>query len=304
MQKKWNVLIVPNSPGRNVYSFELTSTFLHKAAVVAASLLIITLFAAILASYSWKQSRGNQIADLKSAIKSRDAELSQLNREFAMLKDLEEKLRIMAGLEPRDQFQGPPMGGGQGGPYPGTDIPDFNGPNLTYSPDFAPIQLSPQGLLKGSSDLKDTFEEFLEIFEREKARLCSIPSINPVVSQDAWISSGYGVREDPITGQKRFHEGCDIVAPRKTPIIAPADGIVSFSGWSEGMGRMVEIEHGYGYTTRYGHSAKLFVERGDMVKRGDIIAHVGSSGRSTGPHLHYEVRYNGKLVNPYRYLVE
>ncbi len=303
MQKKWNVLIVPNSPGRNVYSFELTSKILTRAAVVAAFFFILTVSAIFFGNHAWKKAKVNQIAELKSALKSRDAELSQLNREFNVLRDLEEKLRTIAGLEPSAHPEGPPMGGGQGGPYSEAEDSEASEPASRDVHEFLPLKLSPHSLIKGSSELKDSFEEVLEIFEREKARLSCIPCINPVASQDAWISSGFGEREDPISGRSRFHEGCDIVAPPKTPIMAPAAGIVSFAGWSDGMGRMVEIEHGYGYTTRYGHASKLLVERGQMVNRGDIIALVGSSGRSTGPHLHYEVRYNGKLVNPHKYLV-
>jgi murein DD-endopeptidase MepM/ murein hydrolase activator NlpD len=167
-----------------------------------------------------------------------------------------------------------------------------------------PANRSVQELLEGSLELKDRFAEVLDVFERESARLSSIPSINPVSSQEAWVSSGFGYREDPISGSRRFHDGCDIVAPRGTPVIAPANGIVTFGGWRDGMGRMVEIEHGHGYTTTYGHNDKLLVKKGDLVNRGDLIAYVGSSGRSTGPHLHYEIRLNGRLVNPWKYLVQ
>jgi murein DD-endopeptidase MepM/ murein hydrolase activator NlpD len=303
MQKKWNVLIVPNSPGRNIHSFEVSLKTVRTAVAVTAFFVLLIGLTVSFVGYSYRNSKVSRICFLENEIKNRDAELSQLNREFVVLKDLEAKLRTMAGLEPPDQFEPTPMGGGQGGPYSATDSPDISGSFLSESSaDSTP--LSPQDLVEGSSELKESLEEVLEIFQREKARLSSIPSINPVSLQDAWISSGYGYREDPITGEKKFHEGIDIVAPRKTPVLAPADGIVSFSGWSEGMGRMVEIEHGYGFTTRYGHNSKLAVKRGDMVKRGDIISYVGSSGRSTGPHLHYEVRYNGNLVNPYKYLVQ
>ena len=94
------------------------------------------------------------------------------------------------------------------------------------------------------------------------------------------------------------------MAPRKTPVIAPAGGVVTYAGWREGLGRTVQIEHGYGYKTIYGHNSKLVVKKGDRVERGDVIAHVGSSGRSTGPHLHYEVHRNDKVVNPYKYVVQ
>jgi murein DD-endopeptidase MepM/ murein hydrolase activator NlpD len=267
-------------------------------------LLLITILAFFYASYQWNRSGLDKIVKLESDMKVRDTELAQLNREFEMLKGLEEKLRTMAGLEPREYQPVPAMGGGQGGPYTGSDADDYDGSLPDESAESSPLQLSSRALIKDSNDLKESLETVLEIFEREKARLSSIPSISPVACRNSWISSGFGYRNDPINGEKRFHEGCDLVAPLKTPIIAPADGIVSYAGWSDGLGKMIEIEHGYGYTTRYGHTLQLFVNRGDVVKRGEVIAYVGSSGRSTGPHLHYEVRYHGTLVNPFRYLVE
>ena len=159
-------------------------------------------------------------------------------------------------------------------------------------------------LFRAAIAVEDGFSEILEAFEKEQERLSSIPSINPVLSPDAWISSGYGYRRDPISGERRFHEGIDIVAPRKTPIIAPAGGVVTFSGWRDGIGRAIEIRHGFGYRTTYGHNQKLMVKKGYHVKRGDVLALLGSSGRSTGPHLHYEIQLNGKMVNPYRYVIE
>ena len=164
-------------------------------------------------------------------------------------------------------------------------------------------QLSTDELLREINAAHEGFSEILDAFEREQERLSSIPSINPVYSPEAWISSGYGYRKDPITGNRRFHDGIDIVAPRKTSVIAPADGEVTYAGWRDGLGRMIEIRHGYGYRTTYGHNEKLMVKKGASVKRGDPVALLGSSGRSTGPHLHYEIRINGKLTNPYKYLI-
>lgn len=304
MQKKWNVMIVPNSPGREILSFHLSLRLLSIAGITAASLFILTLAIILYTGHKWQKAKSTQITHLQSEIEARDAELSQLNREFGILEELEDKLRTIAGLKPRERSKFDTAAGGQGGPDWEASAGDLSVQPLAYGLTEPATQRSMQELLDGSLEIKDSFAEVLDVFERESARLSSIPSINPVASQEAWISSGFGYREDPISGKRRFHEGSDIVAPRGTPVIAPADGIVAFSGWRDGMGRMIEIEHGYGYSTVYGHNDKLLVKKGDIVKRGDLISHVGSSGRSTGPHLHYEVRLDGRLVNPYKYLVE
>ncbi len=304
MSKKWNiwnVMLVPDSPGRKIFSFNLSTRSLLIAAGVAASVLILVAILMGYAAHSWQSEKSAQISKLESELQERDSEFSKLSEEFSILEQLEDKLRTMAGLKPRERADSEDPEGGQGGP--GWEV-IAGGPSTEEGVRIHSGQRTPRELLTDSVELKGSFEEIFDVFESESRRLSHIPSINPIDSQDAWISSGYGYREDPITGKRRFHEGSDIVAPRNTPIMAPAAGTVTFAGWREGLGRAVEIEHGYGYETVYGHNNKLFVKKGDKVKRGDLIAHVGSSGRSTGPHLHYEVRLNGKLVNPYKYVVQ
>ncbi|GAB4338707.1 MAG: M23 family metallopeptidase [Candidatus Abyssubacteria bacterium] len=302
MQKKWSVMLVPNSPGRKVYSFDCTTRTIWTAAAVAGSFLLIAFVVVLFMGHRWKQEKLSQISNLESEIQARDAELSELNREFSALRELEDKLRTIAGLKPRERSQSDPEGG-KGGPdwEAVSALPEFSSAEFETE---AAGQLTVQELLNGSLDLRDSLSEVLDVFETKGAKLSSIPSINPVAWEDAWISSGFGYRTDPINGKRRFHEGCDIVAPRGTPVIAPADGVVRFAGWRDGMGRMIEIEHGFGYVTVYAHNDKLLVKRGDEVRRGQLIGRVGSSGRSTGPHLHYEVRLNGRLVNPYNYVVD
>ncbi len=115
---------------------------------------------------------------------------------------------------------------------------------------------------------------------------------------NGYISSNFGFRKDPVTNKQAFHDGIDIGVWYGTPVIATADGKVTYADWKGGYGRIVIIEHGYGYQTYYAHNNKLAVKAGQKVKRGDVVAYSGNSGKSTGPHLHYEVRVNGVPKNP------
>ncbi|MEO0081784.1 MAG: M23 family metallopeptidase [candidate division WOR-3 bacterium] len=142
-----------------------------------------------------------------------------------------------------------------------------------------------------------------EIERQLKARsaeLSHIPSIWPV---QGWVTSWFGMRHDPFTGQRQMHEGMDIVAPRGSAVVAPADGRVTYAGWKSGWGRCIEIDHGNGIHTFFAHCQSLRVNVGDNVSRGKIIATVGSSGRATGTHLHYGVMRGGVWVNPRNYIV-
>jgi len=127
------------------------------------------------------------------------------------------------------------------------------------------------------------------------------PSIWPV---RGWLTSGFGWRRNPVMGTHALHAGLDIAAPRGTPVIAPADAHVVFAGWHSAYGNLVVMDHGYGITTKYAHTSKILVEVGDRVVRGHMIARVGSTGRSTGPHLHFEVHRNGAPVNPMQFLTD
>lgn len=126
-------------------------------------------------------------------------------------------------------------------------------------------------------------------------------TVRPITSS-ARMSSGYGYRIHPVTGKTQFHKGMDFAAPIGTPIYATGNGVVTFSGWGTGYGRYVEIDHGNGTVTRYAHTSANYVNVGDTVYANQQIAAVGNTGRSTGAHLHYEVRQNGQTVNPQTYL--
>jgi murein DD-endopeptidase MepM/ murein hydrolase activator NlpD len=131
--------------------------------------------------------------------------------------------------------------------------------------------------------------------------LSSTPTILPAIG---WITSYFGQRISPYAGKLKMHEGLDVGAPYGTPIVAPADGLITFSGVKAGFGKFVQIDHGYGIETLYAHSQSLHVKKGKKIRRGELIAKVGSTGYSTGPHLHYEVRVNGIAVDPLYFVLE
>ncbi len=142
----------------------------------------------------------------------------------------------------------------------------------------------------------------LETYLRgQKARLASTPSVWPA---RGWVTSGFGMRPDPYTGKRVMHRGLDIANQEGVPIVSPARGVVTFKGISGGYGKLLIIDHGYEIRTRYGHLNEFKVSVGDHVERGEIIGNIGNSGRSTGPHLHYEVEVNGVCENPKSFILE
>jgi len=146
---------------------------------------------------------------------------------------------------------------------------------------------------------RESQEEIQGILNDQRSLLAAKPMGWPT---KGWMTSSFGLRKDPFNSQRKMHEGLDIAARTGTPVTATADGIVSSVRTEPGYGKMVVIDHGYGYRTYYGHNSKNFVKVGQRVKRGDRIAAVGNTGRSTGSHVHYEVRINGVPVNPKKYL--
>ncbi len=148
-----------------------------------------------------------------------------------------------------------------------------------------------------------SFEQLRELALQRKDRLAHVPSIQPVADKDLrQMASGYGRRVDPVYGTVRFHEGMDFSAPIGTPVYATGDGVVKSAGRSmSGYGNLIELDHGFNYTTRFAHLSEILVTPGQQVKRGDLIGKVGNTGKSTGPHLHYEVRLKGVPQNPVNY---
>jgi hypothetical protein len=146
-----------------------------------------------------------------------------------------------------------------------------------------------------------SYQEIVKYITDQRARLTAVPSGWPV---KGWITAGFGSRIDPFSGALTFHEGVDIANDEGTPVKAQADGVVTGAGFERGYGNLVCLNHANGYTTRYGHMRSFVVSPGQHVKKGQVIGYLGNTGRSTAPHLHYEVRLNGVAVNPIKYMRE
>lgn len=147
-----------------------------------------------------------------------------------------------------------------------------------------------------------SYDDLVKLAKNKDVMLQCLPAIQPVMNKNLkYMASGYGWRIDPVYHTRRFHAGMDFTAPTGTKIYATGNGTVITSGWKQGYGNCVEINHGFGYLTLYGHMSAIKVRNGQKVNRGDVIGLVGSTGKSTGPHLHYEVHYKGQIMNPANY---
>lgn len=147
-----------------------------------------------------------------------------------------------------------------------------------------------------------SFDELRKLASQSADRLAHVPAIQPISENNLkQMASGYGRRTDPIYGTAKFHEGMDFACDVGTPVYATGDGKITAATWHSGYGQHIDISHGYGYTTRYAHLSKLAVKPGQAVKRGDLIGYSGNTGKSTGPHLHYEVRLHDVPQNPVNY---
>lgn len=243
----------------------------------------VQISAALVASMtlSWSAFAAAQLATADAAPQSADVvrmeqEVRAMQADVAAIKEAAQKRFQITASEVRSLGLDPARlqsHNGVGGPYEAIDG------GQTADPNF-----------------KALFMSWKQLDSLEQGTI-AIPSLEPV--KGTRFTSGYGVRSDPFKGRAAMHAGIDLAGPIGTPIYATADGIVGRAEWNNGgYGNLVEIDHGRGIQTRYGHLSKSMVSAGQRVKRGDLIALMGSTGRSTGSHLHYEVRIDGKAVNP------
>ena len=301
MKKRYTIMILPDETAK-VRKYRV-----HKKVVrfaIAGAVLFVLGLGYLITDYFGIKGMVGEMERLRMETRQQREQLvafaksiDDLQGEMGRLRQFDMKLRVMADL---DGVVYPEQIMGIGGENPEPFNP-LEG-EISFQ-DKALVDGMVAGLerLKVETDVQErSFQELVEYLEDQKSLLASTPSIWPV---KGWLTSSFGYRTSPFTGRREMHKGIDVATRTGTPIIAPADGIVVFAGREGGFGNMLLIDHGYGIMTRYGHCSSLEIKKGDKVKRGDVIAKVGNSGRSTGPHLHYEVAVNGVSVNPMRYIL-
>ena len=222
--------------------------------------------------------------------------VSQINKTLDRVQQLDHKLRQVSMLsDPDRNLAIGPVGAksGEG---------ELKGKALVLDPEDGPTVSSKLDSLSAEAAKQEqSLQELQEYFEDQKSLLASAPSIWPA---HGFVTSDFGHRLDPYTAERTVHEGLDIGVPFGTPVVAPADGEVVFASTSNGYGNLLVIDHGYGIKTRYGHLSQILVKAGEHVHRGEKVALSGNTGRSTGPHVHYEVRVNGIPQNPRKFILE
>jgi hypothetical protein len=212
----------------------------------------------------------------------------------------EELIREVLGLEKLRSLEGVLSQGGM----PVTDLSSIDLKVALANNNMRSIaRIRPSSILDQAKFLQESLEELVEIIRKRRQLLDSTPSIVPVEAEDYWFSSGFGWRRSPFTGLKEFHDGLDISAPKGTLIIAPAEGRVIKTAYQRYRGKYLQLDHGRRRITTYAHLSGFNVTLGQKVKRGEVIAYMGSTGRSTGSHLHYKIEITGRVVNPKHYIL-
>ncbi|HSY49385.1 MAG TPA: M23 family metallopeptidase [Thermoanaerobaculia bacterium] len=256
--------------------------------IVTSSLCLSTFFSV---QYFTSLSQTHELTKLRHENKELETANEQFSKSVESLRgqlrtveDRTRKLAIYAGISSLDDS----AQGGVGGLRP-NDLGDNN----PYRDDVDKMAFRSKRI---ESDLSVLEQKLVA----QSQLLASTPSIAPI---RGILTDGFGGRSDPFTGERGTHNAVDISSAAGQPVRAPADGIVVKAEWANGYGNVIFLSHGYGYSTRYGHLSGYAIKPGQHVKRGDIIGYVGSTGRATGPHLHYEVRLNNNPVNPLEYIL-
>lgn len=300
----------------------------RQAATAAALVLVI---GAVVVWDYWRLRADNfELAGLRvEALEQREQialfnnRLTQVDEQIGKLTELERKVRIIANLPgtaavggegvtelaPEGEAVGPLAGGpvdltepsmdsqGQGGDEPMGELDN----GMTGAAILGAMGEKAVVLADGAGSRADSLEVLLEQLAEKRQRLVSMPSIWPA---KGWLTSRFGPRVSPFTGRSQVHAGIDIAAASGTSIYAPARGRVTFAGRKGPLGNALVVDHGFGVKTVYGHTKEIHVSTGDTVERGQEIAAIGSTGRSTGPHLHYVVEVNGKARDPLDYIFD
>lgn len=324
-KRTYTLMIVPHASDGDVVSLRVPIFWLQLGSVFLVALWIGLLV--FMNAYLDMVGHMEELVYLRAVNRQQRDQIVALTRqagelaaELQELQELEHHVRSALGMEAAQGDQGPatqvrvanvPAGQALGAGLldtaalfgvGGAEASDVTPAALQSDPALADLRQVAQTLFAVRVALpqqRDELEDVRSALAEEQARREATPSIWPT---RGLVTSGFGRRRSPFGWGMQFHGGLDIAAPRGAPVVATAGGRVVFAGWDGAFGNTVVVDHGYGYRTLYAHNAYITVRVGDPVRRGQVIAYVGSTGRSTGPHLHYEVHVNGRRVNPWNYL--
>ena len=331
-RKKVTLFVVSNQTGKT-RKIVLSAAWLKAISFIAAVVIII--FAAGLVDYFGlllqvmenKRLKAEN-AQLIKQFQVVESKVSALENSLERVKTFTTKLKLITNVDAEDRITKLTMGTK---PAPGQEVEEFEPMDQrqsseglakqdevfkeekpldevtgevaseTANKDYASLVIRIDKAV-GETQLKEqSVIDLWESLSERQSLLNATPNMKPA---KGWITSRFGYRTSPFSGKTALHAGLDIAAAPGSPVYAPADGVIIFASYDEGYGKLVSIDHGYGVTTRFGHMSQIYVQTGQRVNKWDVVGAVGNTGRSTGPHLHYEVRINGTAVDPINYILD
>jgi len=331
--KKFTFFIVSNQTGQT-QKLVISSVWMKAATFIGAIIILVFVagmvdyFGLLIQSLENKRLRSEN-AQLVKQFQVVEGKISSLENSLERVKTFTTKLKLITNIDAEDRVTKLSMGPK---PAPGQQVEEyepmeqrpsgeamaqqdeiFEAPQTLNeskgevaeqpapSKDYASLVVRIDKAVRETQLKEQSVIDLWENLSERQSLINATPNIKP---SRGWLTSRFGYRMSPFSGKATMHAGLDIASAPGSPVYAPADGVVSFAGYDQGYGKLVSIDHGYGVSTRFGHTSQIYVQVGQKVSKWDVIAAVGNTGRSTGPHLHYEVRINGTPVDPINFILD
>lgn len=304
--KTYSIIIVTDATSTNK-EFVVSSRLIRNSLMAVAVLMIVfgfMIFDYLTISFDKEKMRKLEKDNIQKekTITKLSSEIKDINGRLGKIDDYTKRILVAVGLTSPNALKEV----GTGGPVQIRNIgSDIELPNrgIDLNNDQPKNNLVDQvnDIGTNTKQIEKSLKFVQDHIDDQKIRLAHTPSLWPT---RGYLTDTYGSRTNPITGKKQFHAAQDISTQLGNPVIAPADGYILIAEFQGVLGNLIHIDHGFGYQTRYGHLSSFTVKEGDRVKRGQVIGYVGNTGRSTAPHLHYEVIYQGKQINPLNFVLD